>query len=70
MHKEMAKHTVKVMAHRRVRIHPKFDKLITALKSATTKDDEFSLDKPKSAFNDLFDSFRMALLCLHSQGEL
>jgi hypothetical protein len=69
MHKEMAKHTVKVMAHRRVRIHPQFDKLITALKSATTKDDEFTLDKPKSAFNDLFDSFRLALLCLHSTGE-
>ena len=46
-HKEMAKDLVKVMAHRRVRIHPKFDKLITELKSATTKD-EYSLDKPKS----------------------
>ena len=70
MHKEMAKHTVKVMAHRRVRIHPTFDKLITSLKSATTKDDEYSLDKPKSAYNDLFDSFRMSLLSLHSAGEL
>lgn len=69
-HKAMAKQLVKIMAHRRVRIHPKFDKLITALKSATTKDDEYSLDKPKSAFNDLLDSFRMALLCLHSSGEL
>jgi hypothetical protein len=69
MHKEMAKHTVKVMAHRRVRIHPKFDKLITALKSATVKDDEYSIDKPKSAYNDLLDSFRMALLCLHSSEE-
>ena len=69
-HKAMAKHLVKVMAHRRVRIHPKFDKLITALKSATTKDDEYSIDKPKSAYNDLLDSFRMALLCLHSSGEL
>jgi hypothetical protein len=35
---EMAKHTVKVMAHHRVKTHPKFDKLITSLKSATTKD--------------------------------
>ena len=69
-HKEMAKHLVKIMAHRRVRIHSKFDKLITALKSATTKDDEYSIDKPKSAYNDLLDAFRMALLCLHSSGEL
>ena len=66
----MAKHLVKIMAHRRVRIHSKFDKLITALKSATTKDDEYSIDKPKSAYNDLLDAFRMALLCLHSSGEL
>lgn len=70
MHKTMAKHLVKTMAHRKVRIHPKFDKLITSLKSATTKDNEFSLDKSKSAFNDLFDAFRMSLLCLQSEGEL
>jgi hypothetical protein len=69
MHKTMAKHVVKCMAKQRVRIDPKFDKLITSLKSATTKDDEFSLDKSQSAFNDLFDSFRMALLCLKAEGE-
>jgi hypothetical protein len=69
MHKEMAKHTVKCLAKQRVRIHPKFDKLITALKSATTKDDEFSLDKSQSAFSDIFDAFRMCLLCLRAEGE-
>jgi hypothetical protein len=69
MHKEMAKHIVKGLAKQRVRIHPKFDKLITSLKSATTKDDEYSIDKSKSAFDDLFDSFRMALLCLKAEGE-
>ena len=67
-HKAMARHVVKCLAKQRVRIHPKFDKLITALKSATVKDDEFSLDKGKSAFNDAFDSFRLSLLCLHSAG--
>ena len=36
-HKAMAKQLVKIMAHRRVRIHPKFDKLITALKVAHYK---------------------------------
>lgn len=65
----MAKHTVKCLAKQRVRIHPKFDKLITSLKSATTKDDAYSIDKQKSAFNDLLDSFRMALLCLKAEGE-
>lgn len=69
LHKTMAKHTVKYLAHRRVKIHPKFDKLTTSLKSATTKDDEYSLDKNKSAFNDLFDSFTMCLLCLKAEGE-
>ena len=41
----MAKHTVKALAHNRVRIDPRFDKLIISLKSATAKDDDFSLDK-------------------------
>jgi len=64
LHKQMAKHTVKCLAHRRVRIHPK---LITSLKSATTRDYEYSLDKSKSAFPDLFDAFRMCLLCMASK---
>jgi hypothetical protein len=68
-HKVMAKHLVKVMANRRIRIHPTFDKLITVLKSATVKDDEYGLDKSKSALNDLFDAFRLCLLCLRSEGE-
>lgn len=55
LHKSMAKHCVKVLAHRRFRMHPKFDKIITSLKSAMTKDEEYSLDKSKSTFNDLFD---------------
>lgn len=66
----MAKHVAKVLAHHRVRIHPKFDKLITSLKSATTKDDEYSLDKSKSAFNDLCDAFRLSLLCLKPEGDM
>lgn len=68
-HKSMAKHTVKALAHKRVRIHPRFDDLIISLKSATTKEDEWTLDKPRSANNDLFDAFRMSLLCLKSVGE-
>jgi hypothetical protein len=68
-HKSMAKHLIKVLAHRRVRIHPSFDELLISIKSATTKEDEYTLDKSKSANNDLFDAFRMSLLCLKSAGE-
>ena len=46
-----------------------FGELIASLKSAMVKDDECSLDKEKSAYNDLFDAFRLSLLCLHSAGE-
>ncbi|MPZ07167.1 MAG: hypothetical protein GEU26_12275 [Nitrososphaeraceae archaeon] len=68
-HKSMAKHLVKALAHKRVRINPKFDDLIISLKSATTKEDEWTLDKPRSANNDLFDAFRMSMLCLKGAGE-
>jgi hypothetical protein len=40
LHKTMAKHLVKVLAHKRVRINPKFEDLIISLKSAQTKEDE------------------------------
>jgi hypothetical protein len=69
MHRTMAKHIVKILAHHKVRIHPRFDKLITALKSATVKDDNYSIDKEKSAFSDLLDAFRMCLLSLRAEGE-
>ena len=52
----MAKHLVKALAHHRVRLHSKLSELTVSLKSAIVKDDEYSLDKDKSAFNDLFDS--------------
>ena len=68
-HKNMVKHVVKVLAHHRVRIHRTFEDLIISLKSATTKEDEYTLDKARSANNDLFDAFRMSLLCLKSAGE-
>ena len=43
-------------------IHPKFDELITALKSAQSKEgDQYSLDKSKSANNDLTDALRLVL---------
>jgi hypothetical protein len=42
-----------------VAINPQFDKLITALRGAMAK--EYKLDKTESPFNDLTDSFRLAM---------
>jgi hypothetical protein len=67
-HKDMLKHTMKALAKQRVKIHPSFDKLIISLKSATAKA-EYDLDKLKTSFNDLLDSFRTSLLCLKAEGE-
>jgi hypothetical protein len=40
-------------------IHPRFNKLITALRTAIA--DEWSLDKEATSHDDLLDAFRMSL---------
>ena len=47
-----------------VAIHPRFNKLITALRTAVEKGDG-SLDKDATSFDDLFDSFRLSLMFWH-----
>jgi hypothetical protein len=47
-----------------VAIHPRFNKLITALKTAIEKG-EGTLDKEATSHDDLFDAFRMSLLFWH-----
>ena len=44
-----------------VAIHPRFNKLITALRTAVEKGDG-SLDKDATSFDDCFDSFRLSML--------
>ena len=44
-----------------VAIHPKFNKLITALRTAVEKG-EGMLDKEATSYDDLFDSLRFSLL--------
>ena len=45
---------------RRIAINPdKFDKLITALRTAV--DNDRTLDKEATSYNDIFDAFRLAL---------
>ena len=43
-----------------VAINPKFDKLITALRTAVEKG-EGMLDKESTSYNDVFDAFRLAM---------
>jgi hypothetical protein len=60
-HKEMLSHTKKLMENDggQIAINPKFDKLITALRTAVAK--EFTLDKQATSYDDTFDAFRLAL---------
>ena len=61
-HKEMLAHCKKLMEYNggQVAIHPKFDKLVTALRTAYDKG-ESVLDKEQTSYDDIFDSFRLAL---------
>jgi hypothetical protein len=46
--------------HGRIVINPdKFDKLITALRTAVDRDG--TLDKEATSYNDIFDAFRLSL---------
>ena len=47
-----------------VAIHPRYNKLITALRTAV-ENGEGSLDKDATSFDDLFDSFRLSLMFWH-----
>ncbi|MFL6360020.1 MAG: hypothetical protein ACJ72V_11865 [Nitrososphaeraceae archaeon] len=51
---------------RKIIINPdRFDKLITALRTAV--DDDETLDKEATSYNDIFDSFRLALKFYHDK---
>jgi hypothetical protein len=49
---------------KRIAINPaKFDKLITAIRTAV--DNDGILDKESTSYNDIFDAFRLALKFYH-----
>jgi hypothetical protein len=51
----------------RIAINPdKFDKLITALRTAV--DDDGTLDKEATSYSDIFDAFRLALKFYHFEN--
>jgi hypothetical protein len=65
-HKAMLGHCKMILEHepRKVAINPdKFDKLITALRTAV--DNDGTLDKESTSYNDIFDAFRLALKFYH-----
>ena len=65
-HKAMLGHCKMILEHDggRIAINPdKFDKLITALRTAV--DNDGTLDKEATSCNDIFDAFRLALKFYH-----
>ena len=48
---------------RKIAINPVFDKLITSLRTAV--DNDGTLDKESTSYNDIFDAFRLALKFYH-----
>jgi hypothetical protein len=62
-HKQMLAHCKELTEYQNgyVAIHPKYTKLITALRTAV-EDGTGSLDKEATSHDDLFDSFRLSLM--------
>ena len=44
-----------------IAIHPRYDKLLTALRTACTIESTMKLDKSETSYDDILDSFRMCL---------
>jgi hypothetical protein len=59
-HREMLQWTYTLMSKRMVRIHPSLQKLIVSLRTAVVSDG-WKLDKQQTSYDDVLDSFRLAL---------
>lgn len=58
-HKEMLAHTKLMLDRKRLAIHPRFNKLLVALRTAVATDGV--LDKQLTAHDDVLDSLRLSL---------
>jgi hypothetical protein len=69
-HKLMLEQLHRVVSTNQIRVDPRFKGVISALRTATTKQfgDVYDLDKKQSGSNDLLDSLRLSLLCLSSSN--
>jgi len=59
-HKNMLAHCKLMLEKEYVEINPMFDKLVTALRTASEKG-EGTLDKEQTSYDDIFDAYRLAL---------
>jgi hypothetical protein len=60
--REMLEHLYNVLAKRKIRIHPSFDNVAVALRTATTKGDNWDLDKEMTSEDDILDALQLSLL--------
>jgi hypothetical protein len=70
-HKAMLGHCKMILERepRKIAINPdRFDKLITALRTAV--DNDGTLDKEATSYNDIFDAFRLALKFYHFKEKI
>jgi hypothetical protein len=58
-HKDIVVHCKMLLSKETIAIHPRFDKLITSLRTAV--DNEGTLDKEAISYPDIFDAFRLAM---------
>lgn len=65
-HKAMLGHSKLLLEKGYIAINEKFDKLITSLRTAVAT--ENTLDKEATSYNDIFDSFRLALEYYQARG--
>lgn len=68
-HREMMKKLILCVSKHTIRIDKRYDKLIVGIRSAMAKDDNYSLDKTQSQFNDLVDALRLAIIAMRFKGE-
>ncbi len=66
-HKDMLSHCKIKLEKELVAINPRFDKLITALRTAV--DNEGTLDKEPTSYDDIFDAYRLALEFYHHKSD-
>jgi hypothetical protein len=68
-HKAMLGHCKMILeqepGNEKIAINPVFDKLIVSLRTAV--DNDGTLDKESTSYNDIFDAFRLALRFYHFQ---
>lgn len=68
-HRTMLKRLMLCISEHTIRIDKRYDKLITGLRSATAKDDNYSLNKEQTSYNDLVDGLRLSITACRFTGE-